>query len=141
MTLETRNYSRVPFHVDAVQVTEENLEQIAEWAGGEVKTANRTIRDAEGKPTGEKEKARYIKIETHRPLNERQTRAFIGDWVLKSDSGFKIYTAKAFSECFVPSNSVTFVNSMPTDPAHERIVDAALEDDDEVEAAIEEMTS
>ncbi len=100
MTIETNRYNRVPFPVDAVQVTEDNLEEIASWAEGQVKTANRTVRDEDGKATGKKEKASYIAIETHRPLNERQKRAFIGDWVLKSESGFKIYTAKAFDACF-----------------------------------------
>lgn len=102
MTIETRRFTRVPFPVDAVQVTEDNLEELAAWTDGEVKTAKRSIRDENGKPTGEKETAQYVKIDTHRPLNERQTRAFVGDWVLKSDSGYKIYTAKAFDSCFTP---------------------------------------
>jgi hypothetical protein len=121
MTIATTRYTRVPFPVDAVQVTEENLEEIAVWTDGQVKTANRTIRDENGKPTGQKEKAEYISIETHRPLNERQKRAFVGDWVLRSESGFKIYTEKAFDSCF------TLMEPQGEDPF--------------VDAAIAEMTS
>lgn len=91
MTIETGKFVRKPFYIDAVQVTEENMEDVATWCQGEVKT----VKDAKGKVTD-----LYVKVRVHRPLNERQTKAYIGDHVLYAGSGYKVYTAKAFSSSF-----------------------------------------
>lgn len=93
MTIETGKFVRKPFYIDAVQVTEENMESVAAWCQGEVKT----VKDAKGKVTD-----LYVKVRVHRPLNERQTKAYIGDHVLYAGSGYKVYTAKAFSSSFEP---------------------------------------
>ena len=99
MTLKIENYTRKPFPVEAVQVTEENLNEVAQWCVGDVHTSTKTLRNDAGEETG-KIKLPFIKVNVHRPLNDRQTKAFIGDWVLKSDSGFKVYTMKAFDNSF-----------------------------------------
>lgn len=83
--MDTTKYIRKPFEVDAVKVTEDNLLEVAEWCQGEVVT--------EGD-------AQYVKVRVARVLNERQTKAFIGDWVLYAGTGYKVYTAKAFSKSF-----------------------------------------
>lgn len=74
------------FDVRGVQVTEENLEEVSEWCGGEVKT------DSFG--------TKYIKVNVKRPLNEKQTRAYLTDWVLRSQQGFKVYNDKALQKSF-----------------------------------------
>jgi hypothetical protein len=89
MQVNTRKYIRKPFEIDAVQVTEENLEDIAKWCSGEVQ------KEAHGKKD-----VRFVKVRVNRPLNERQTKAFVGDWVLYAGTGYKVYTAKAFDSCF-----------------------------------------
>lgn len=99
MTLKIEQYTRKPFPVDAVQVTEENLNEVAKWCGGDIHTSTKTLRNDAGEETG-KIKLPFIKVDVHRPLNDRQTKAFVGDWVLKSDSGFKVYTLKAFDNSF-----------------------------------------
>ncbi len=83
-------YARKPFHIDAIQVTAENLEDVSTWASGELRTDS----DTAGK--------KYIKVRVHRPLNERQTKAYVGDWVLYAGTGFKVYTTKAFAASFEP---------------------------------------
>lgn len=91
--LEILQYVRKPFEVSAIQVTEENMNDIADWAGGEVRE------NAEGK--------KFVKIETYRPINSRQTRAFVGDWVLYAGekiNSFKVYTEVAFKNSFDPKN-------------------------------------
>lgn len=93
MTIETGKFVRKPFYIDAVQVTEENMDSVAAWCQGEVKT----VKDAKGKVTD-----LYVKVRVHRPLNERQTKAYVGDHVLYAGSGYKVYTAKAFSSSFEP---------------------------------------
>lgn len=90
MSIETEKYARTTFYVDAVQVTAENMEDVAKWCGGELATETRQGRRL----------VRYIKVDVNNPMSERQTKAFIGNWVLKGGTGFKVYTDKAFQGCF-----------------------------------------
>jgi glutamine amidotransferase PdxT len=87
-------YIRRPFIVQAVEVSEENMAQVAAWCGGEVRTSD------ESKDGEEPNLQKYIKVNVKRPLNERQTKAYFGDWVLSAGSGFKVYTPKAFTTSF-----------------------------------------
>jgi hypothetical protein len=86
-------YRRKAFEVLAAEVTAETMSEIADWCEGEVRHT------AEGTP--------FIKVNVHRPLMTRQTRAFAGDWVLFAGKGYKVYTRKAFENSFepVPENS------------------------------------
>lgn len=83
--IETSKYARKPFEVDAVQVTAENMEEVAQWCEGEV--------TSEGD-------AKFVKVNVVQVLNERQTKAFVGDWVLFARNGYKVYTEKAFKKSF-----------------------------------------
>ena len=85
VVIETTKYVRKPFYIEAVRVTAENMDEVAKWARGTIHV------------DGEE---RYIKIKVHRPLNIRQTQAFVGNWVLSAGTGFKVFTAKAFAENF-----------------------------------------
>lgn len=86
--MQTAVYARKSFNVEAVQVTQENIEEVANWCGGQIKE------NRDGAP--------YIKIDVKRALNERQRRAYLGDWVLLRQDGdtFKVYDDKAFAKCF-----------------------------------------
>lgn len=81
-------FERLPFTVEAIRVTPENLTAVADWCGGQVRTS------------GKRGIQKYIKVDVKRALNDRQTMAYIGDWVLRAGSGFKVYTPKAFNESF-----------------------------------------
>jgi hypothetical protein len=81
-------YIRKPFEVDAVEVTDANMAELAEWCQG-------TLVEREG------ESRNYIKVRVIRALTERQTQAFIGDWVLYAGTGYKVYTSRAFIKTFV----------------------------------------
>lgn len=106
--METTTFRRKPFDVEAVQVTDENMVAVASWCQGEVrddeKSANVSVQ--------------YIKVRVHNPLNERQTKAYIGDWVLYAGKGYKIYTDKAFKagfdELVEQSTPQSLVESAPT---------------------------
>lgn len=97
MTIETNKYARRPFYVDAVQVTEENMAEVAKWCQGDVMTDDKALTAPE--LSGDDHP--YVKVRVHRPLTERQTKAFAGDWVLYAGTGFKVYTPKAFEKSFV----------------------------------------
>lgn len=97
--LKTHKFARKPFYVDAVRVTEGNMEEVAKWCQGEIKT--------EGDAGRAEEETRYISVKVHRPLTDRQTQAFVGDWVLFAGSGFKVYTPKAFDKSFEKVKTLT----------------------------------
>jgi hypothetical protein len=88
--MQTTSYQRKPLKVEAVQVTEDNLYDVAKWCGGDVHT---TL--SSGK--------KYIEVAVLHPLHKKQTRASIGDWVLRSEQGFKIYADAAFQKGFEPA--------------------------------------
>lgn len=89
--IETNKFARKPFYVDAVQVTAENMDDVSAWCQG-------TVTRTDLSPQGD-----FIKVRVHRPLTERQTKAFVGDWVLYAGTGFKVYTDKAFEKSFEPA--------------------------------------
>lgn len=90
--VETTKFVRVPLIVEGVQVTEENLEAVADWCGGDIRTVAQSS-----------DERRYVKVKVHHPLNDRQTRAYPGDWILQSPTGFRIYTNNAFLKTFIPA--------------------------------------
>jgi hypothetical protein len=97
MTIEINKFARKTFYVDAVTVTDDNMSQVAEWCSG-------TVHNLQDGDNGEGH-TQYIKVQVHRPLNERQTRAFVGDRVLRrsdyhAGSGFKVFTPIAFEKSF-----------------------------------------
>lgn len=99
MSIKTEGYSRKAFHVDAVQITAENMKEVAAWCDGEIRTGKKVVRDEDNKII-ERVEVQFIKVGVHRPLNERQTKGYLGDWVLLSEAGFKVYTERAFGKAF-----------------------------------------
>lgn len=101
-TMQTQRFSRRPFDVEAVQVKKGNMEEVAEWCNGAVVA-----------PDTEAATQSYIQVDVLSPANERQSRAFPGDWVLLLEGGksFKVYTPKAFNKNFVVSE-----NQEPSSP-------------------------
>lgn len=91
--MKTHKFARKTFYVDAVRVSEANINEVAEWCGG-------TIKEDE---TGHA----FLSVEVNRPLTERQTQAFIGDWVLFAGTGYKVYTPKAFDKSFEKVKTLT----------------------------------
>jgi hypothetical protein len=92
--MQTQRFVRRPFYVDAVQVTQENMEAVRKWSNGKIRQ------------TSQEPKASYIYIHVRVPMTKKQTQAFVGDWVLRSVSGdgivsFKIYGDIAFNKAFV----------------------------------------
>lgn len=89
--LQTSKFIRKPLLVEGLQVTEDNMETIAKWCGGEIcETVS---------------KRNFIKLETKPSPMTRQNMAFAGDWVLKSEMGFKIYSKRAFDRTFDPKEN------------------------------------
>jgi hypothetical protein len=96
MSIDAQKYIRKPLYVDAVRVTNANFNEIAAWCQGEILRDDEVLRDAEGQGTGKP----YIKVRVHNPINPRQMKAFVGDWLLYTERGYKVYTNKAFHTAF-----------------------------------------
>lgn len=98
MTVVTEKYVRKPLFVDAVQVTRENLAEVAKWCQGEIKDLNDKALD-QGSAENETLE-RYIYVRVHNPKTVRQCKAFVDDWILYTERGYKVYTHKAFRNAF-----------------------------------------
>ena len=103
MPITTTKYVRKPLFVDAVRITGTNFDEIASWCQGEVQTE-------ENLDKGETKK--YIRVRVHNPKNPRQTKAYIGDWLLYTERGYKVYSSKAFHASFEEVRSDTPTGSI-----------------------------
>ncbi len=92
MTIETQQFIRKPLYVDAVRITPVNFNEISTWCQGEQQY------EPSDDPT--KPGKKYIKVRVHNPKNIRQSKAFVGDWLLYTERGYKVYTNKAFHAAF-----------------------------------------
>jgi hypothetical protein len=81
--METTTYARKPLTVEAVQVTDENLLEVAKWCKGKIY---------------EKDGKMVLEVKVLHPMNIDQNKAHVGDWILKSKQGFKIYADSAFKK-------------------------------------------
>lgn len=106
--VETKTYQRKPFEVEAIQVTEENFEQIAAWCGGSIVTVQESQDDVLMAP-----EKRHISVDVARPLSRRQTEAYVGDWILYASKGFKVYADRPFRKNFEEKLEELFVTSVP----------------------------
>lgn len=84
----TTTWERRTFRVRAVRVTAENIAELAEWCGGEIKDA--------GLPATN---AAYIKVPTR---GSAASRAHIGDWITKLGytDNYRVYQNKSFLQAF-----------------------------------------
>lgn len=98
--MKVQTYVRKQFPVQAVEVTAENMKDVAEWCGGKIQPLINT---------GASVIAEHIKVRATSPRTPRQTQAFVGDYVLKSPMGTKVYTEKAFRNSFELKEEVEVV--------------------------------
>jgi len=92
MSISTAQYIRKPLYVAAVRVTNGNFEEIADWCQGEIR-----LDDSESLLNNPR---KYVEVRVHNPKNARQTKAYVGDWLLYTEKGYKVYTNKAFHASF-----------------------------------------
>jgi hypothetical protein len=90
MPIITAPFERATFRVEAVRVTTDNMEEIAEWCGGRVV-------ETPGYAPGRK----HIQIPTG-PTGLGLARAHLGNWVtcLVKAKSFRVYKEKSFLEAF-----------------------------------------
>lgn len=96
MSLGIEQFRRKTFVVDAVQVTPDNIEEVAEWCGGDVRTE-----ESKGKTV------KFIKVRVYKALDEEQTKAYVGNFVVYMGSGYKVYKYNAFMRTFERQEALT----------------------------------
>ena len=89
MSIDIKVFKRYPLYPEGVEVTEENKEEVAKWCGGTVKSFGDSF---------------YIHVPVMRPMNKRQSRANVGDHVLRLGGGFKVYTPTGMLKSFRESD-------------------------------------
>jgi len=94
--IQTTTYVRKPLYVEAVQVTPENFNEIALWCQGDIQEITERGRTFQ-----------FIAVRVTNPMNPRQGQARVGDWILTSERGYKVYTPKAFEKAFDPATGTT----------------------------------
>jgi hypothetical protein len=87
--MQVEQWARKPFDVDAVRVTDQNIEEVAKWCMGEIRHTERPHRTP------------YVYVRVHHPRNARDTKAFVGDWVVyHAENGYKVYPNRSFEWSF-----------------------------------------
>lgn len=86
MGIEITKYIRKSFAVEAVRVDKDNMDEVSEWCEGHIDK--------------DKSARLFIKIDVSMARYGRQTQAYVGDWVLRMGTGFRVYTHSAFEKSF-----------------------------------------
>lgn len=90
--LDLKKYFPRTTSIEAVRVTEENMEVVADWCGGKI------LKMASKDKSGEEETQDYVKIfATYRSFNPRQTQGFVGDWCVLQGTRFIFLTNANFN--------------------------------------------
>lgn len=89
MTLQIEQFRRKTFNVDAIQVTPDNIDEVAEWCGGDVRTEQQKGKNV-----------KFVKVRVYKALDDEQTKAFVGNFVVYMGSGYKVYKYNAFMRTF-----------------------------------------
>ncbi len=95
--LEIKAYVTKPRMVEAVEVTAENMMQVATWCRGEIKVPDVTHEQHQIGQLSLDELAKgYIKLNVRHAHHERLTRAYVGDKVVRVGKAFRVYQDKSF---------------------------------------------
>jgi len=100
MSIITGKFSRKTFNVEAIQVTVENMQEVAEWCGGSVKGYD-SVHDSPHV---------YIQVPVmpSKTKTYRPNQAFVKSWVVKTNQGWTVYTKKGFGVSFEPMDENKF---------------------------------
>lgn len=103
--ISTSTYQRKTFRVQAIQVTVENMAELADWCGGDKKV----YKPEASKLSGDYRAGQWcIQVTIHRVAGRMiKTHAFAGDWItrLTEANNFRVYPDKSFSMAFTEISS------------------------------------
>jgi hypothetical protein len=96
---EPEVWTRKSFDVRAVRITDDNIRVVALWSGGIV----RRLPNNPGEALRGVNK-RCIQLEVNHYNKLREVKAYVGDWILMTDEGFRHYRDKSFRLAFQPKD-------------------------------------
>ena len=133
-TMETTQYTRKPFPVSAVQVTLQNIDQVAEWCHGSVELVNTRM-------LGTETPLPVIKIQGQGDNRGKTFTAALGCYVVEQKGSFRVYKPAQFDASFdtIPEKGLD-VTDTPLQPLlwQERTEDI---DDAEYISGVDELPS
>lgn len=92
--MEIEKYARKPFEVQAVQVTLDNYEKVAEWCGG-------TPEMAPAKMMGTTTLLPCVRVPSENQAGDRgKLSAYLGNWVVELNGKFRVYKHDSFTKVF-----------------------------------------
>jgi hypothetical protein len=94
----TSRWVRKNSNVEAVRLNRAEIHKIAFWCGGAIMATDTGGREGNG--------ALFILLPFKSNYN-KPNRAFMGDWILKDDDGFKVYSHEAFQGVFLKKTKDT----------------------------------
>jgi len=83
--METVKFIAIPREVEAVQVTADNMIEVAQWCGG---------------TTGMADSVPFVRIRAQRHTPVQFTRALEGYWVVKLNKNYRVYSDDSFNRSF-----------------------------------------
>lgn len=92
MTVQPKRFVRKPFEVEALQVTDRNFSDMVEWCEGEAKL--------------DENHRRFIEVPVRKPINKRQTTAYVGDFIVLQRKEFKVFKNSSFRSTFDEVNEL-----------------------------------
>lgn len=103
---------RKPFFVTGYEVTKENMNDVAKWCEGHI------VEDNDGRS--------FIRVPVTRPAHDDQTKAYVGTWVLLSQTNgrrnYKVYTQEWKDKIFTELDPEISGHMIP-DKVMPRVVD------------------
>jgi hypothetical protein len=94
-------YTKVPYNVDAVQVTATNFLAVARWCEGTITSISdhTEVMDFAGLDPNEQ----YIKVNVRNPKNGRETRAYVNDYITHHErDGYRVVKSGFFNKAYTP---------------------------------------
>jgi hypothetical protein len=91
--MDTQQYTRKPFPVTAVQVTLQNIDEVAEWSKG-------TIEQVSTKMLGTETPLPVIKIQSQGDNRGKEFTATLGCYVVELKGSFRVYKPAQFDASF-----------------------------------------
>lgn len=111
--MELITYDRKPFSVTAVELSFENINEVAEWCKGEVGTESTKI-------LGTSTMLPVILIQGLGEARGKDFVARLGYYIVELNGSFRVYKPKQFKETFKRREPLTCVNAEPFTPVSER---------------------
>lgn len=88
-------FARKPFEVSAIEITEENQEELCRLVEGEIRFSGK-------EDTPDDKRNPFIWLTNEKKSFPRARSGYVGDFLVQFNSSWRVYTASAFANSFAP---------------------------------------